>query len=228
MQSAAPANNSRDVVNRWSRWLETSGNYWAWITWKWCRLRQERNWWRVLGWIPGGSCRHVTWFVEFCWNFLRLNHVIFFFCSWKWFVWFSGVFISSADNTIILATAGTISSELGSLENQSWLVVSYSFAVCAIQPAVCNLLNHCQIYIQFSFFWYWIERLILFGPNHLVWKTERYIWPQGRADRRLCIICHRYRLIVRYGTLAWWRNNGRHGRENANALVVASEERCGR
>ena len=125
------------------------------------------------------------------WKILKEAHSIDPFCS-------SGVFISSADNTLILATAGTISSELGNLENQSWLVVSYSFAICAVQPAVCNLLSR-QMYIQFSFL---ILNLKIdrFGLNHLVWKTERYIRPKSRADRRLCIICHRHSLIVSYDT----------------------------
>ena len=48
-----------------------------------------------------------------------------------------GTFIANADGTIVLATYSTISSELGSMENASWLVVTYSLAMCAIQPTVC-------------------------------------------------------------------------------------------
>ena len=48
-----------------------------------------------------------------------------------------GAFIANADGTIVLATYSTISSELGAMENASWLVVSYSLATCAIQPTVC-------------------------------------------------------------------------------------------
>ncbi len=48
----------------------------------------------------------------------------------------TGVFIANADGSIVLATYGTISSELGSMENASWLVLTYSLAVCAIQPTV--------------------------------------------------------------------------------------------
>ena len=48
-----------------------------------------------------------------------------------------GAFIANADGSILLATYSTISSELGSMENASWLVVTYSLATCAIQPTVC-------------------------------------------------------------------------------------------
>lgn len=50
-----------------------------------------------------------------------------------------GVFIANADGSIVLATYSTISSELDSLENASWLVVTYSLAVCAIQPTYGKL-----------------------------------------------------------------------------------------
>ena len=50
-----------------------------------------------------------------------------------------GSFIANADSTIILATYSTISSEFGSMENASWLVVTYNLATCAIQPTVCCL-----------------------------------------------------------------------------------------
>ena len=49
----------------------------------------------------------------------------------------TGAFIANADGSIVLATYSTISSELGSMENASWLVVTYSLATCAIQPTVC-------------------------------------------------------------------------------------------
>ena len=48
-----------------------------------------------------------------------------------------GAFIANADGSIVLATYSTISSELGSMEDASWLVVTYSLATCAIQPTVC-------------------------------------------------------------------------------------------
>ncbi len=47
-----------------------------------------------------------------------------------------GVFVANADGPLVLASSGTISSELASLENQSWLIVSYSLAMCAVQSAV--------------------------------------------------------------------------------------------
>ena len=47
-----------------------------------------------------------------------------------------GVFIANADGSIILATYGIISSDIGSLNDASWLVVSYMLAMCAIQPTV--------------------------------------------------------------------------------------------
>ena len=56
-------------------------------------------------------------------------------CSLSWAA--TGVFIANVDVSIILATYSTISSEFESLENASWLVVTYSLAMCAIQPSVC-------------------------------------------------------------------------------------------
>ncbi|MCJ1311354.1 hypothetical protein MMC25_005025 [Agyrium rufum] len=47
-----------------------------------------------------------------------------------------GVFIANADGSIMLATYGVISSEVGSLDDASWLVVTYTLAMCAIQPMV--------------------------------------------------------------------------------------------
>lgn len=51
----------------------------------------------------------------------------------------TGAFIANADVSIVLATYSTISSELGGMENASWLVVTYSLAVCSIQPTVCGV-----------------------------------------------------------------------------------------
>lgn len=119
-----------------------------------------------------------------------------------WSAWLSGVFISSADNTLILATSGTISSELGNLENQSWLVVSYSFAICAIQPAVCYLMNR-QITSVLILDIEW-ERLILWSQsssmeNWAIYMAERPCWsppmcylPSGPPYRTLWHI-------------GWWR-----------------------
>ena len=47
-----------------------------------------------------------------------------------------GVFIANADGSIVLATYGIISSDIGSLDDASWLVVTYTLAMCAIQPTV--------------------------------------------------------------------------------------------
>ena len=47
-----------------------------------------------------------------------------------------GVFIANVDTFLVIATYSTVSSELGSMENGSWLVVAYSLAMCAIQPTV--------------------------------------------------------------------------------------------
>lgn len=47
-----------------------------------------------------------------------------------------GTILANADMTIVIATYSTILSELGSMENASWLVVTYSLSMCAIQPTV--------------------------------------------------------------------------------------------
>lgn len=53
---------------------------------------------------------------------------------------YSGIFIANADMSIVLATYGTISSELGSLKDASWVVVTYGLAMCAVQSMVCGRL----------------------------------------------------------------------------------------
>ncbi|KAE9968812.1 hypothetical protein EG328_007270 [Venturia inaequalis] len=45
-----------------------------------------------------------------------------------------GVFIAQLDTSFVLATHSTIASEFDQLANSSWLVVSYSLAMCAVQP----------------------------------------------------------------------------------------------
>ncbi|KAL9612352.1 MAG: hypothetical protein Q9167_003039 [Letrouitia subvulpina] len=47
-----------------------------------------------------------------------------------------GAFIANADGSIVVATYGTISSEIDRLENGNWLVITYGLAQCAIQPTV--------------------------------------------------------------------------------------------
>ncbi|KAL8669469.1 MAG: hypothetical protein Q9168_005942 [Polycauliona sp. 1 TL-2023] len=50
-----------------------------------------------------------------------------------------GCFIANADNSILLATYSTISSETGNLDNGSWLITTFMLAVCAIQPTYGKL-----------------------------------------------------------------------------------------
>ncbi|MCJ1226965.1 hypothetical protein MMC12_003620, partial [Toensbergia leucococca] len=50
-----------------------------------------------------------------------------------------GVFIANADTSIVLATYGSISSEIGNLDDASWLVVTYTLAMCAVQPTYGKL-----------------------------------------------------------------------------------------
>ena len=65
---------------------------------------------------------------------------------------FSGVFIANADGSIVLATYGIIASDIGSLDNASWLVVTYTLAMCAIQPTVSGLCvfhsERCSEYVS--------------------------------------------------------------------------------
>ncbi|QDS75640.1 hypothetical protein FKW77_006935 [Venturia effusa] len=46
----------------------------------------------------------------------------------------TGVFVAQLDTSFVLATHSTIASEFDQLANSSWLVVSYSLAMCAVQP----------------------------------------------------------------------------------------------
>ncbi|CAD6583109.1 MAG: hypothetical protein ASARMPRED_001227 [Alectoria sarmentosa] len=67
-----------------------------------------------------------------------------------------GAFIANADISIVLATYSTISSEFDSLENASWLVVTYSLAICAIQPTYGKLSDlygrKATLLVAYSFF----------------------------------------------------------------------------
>ena len=47
-----------------------------------------------------------------------------------------GCFLANADTSIVLATYATISSDVDRLDNGSWIVVTYTLAMCAIQPTV--------------------------------------------------------------------------------------------
>jgi MFS family permease len=51
----------------------------------------------------------------------------------------TGVFISNADGSLVLATYGTISSEFGAFGNASWLTTGFSLSVCAMQPLTGKL-----------------------------------------------------------------------------------------
>jgi hypothetical protein len=50
-----------------------------------------------------------------------------------------GVFISSADSTLVFATYTTITSEFGAFGDSAWLTTSYVLASCALQPIVGKL-----------------------------------------------------------------------------------------
>lgn len=50
-----------------------------------------------------------------------------------------GVFISSADGSLVMATYTTISSEFGAFGDAAWLTTSYVLASCALQPIVGKL-----------------------------------------------------------------------------------------
>ena len=60
----------------------------------------------------------------------------------------TGVFISNADASLVLATYGVISSELGSLANASWIVVTYGLAICAVQSMVSGPSLHANASYQ--------------------------------------------------------------------------------
>ncbi|KAH6676218.1 major facilitator superfamily domain-containing protein [Halenospora varia] len=47
---------------------------------------------------------------------------------------YTGVFISQADTSLVLATYGQISSQFGDLESGSWLLSSYMLTMCVTQP----------------------------------------------------------------------------------------------
>jgi hypothetical protein len=55
-----------------------------------------------------------------------------------------GVFIAQMDGSFVLATNAKIASEFGQLSNSSWIIVSYSLAMCAVQPCVSPS-YHAQI-----------------------------------------------------------------------------------
>jgi hypothetical protein len=58
----------------------------------------------------------------------------------------SGVFVSSADTSIVFATNGAIASDFEDLENSGWLVTGFMFAMCATQPLVSLSEYNVQVY----------------------------------------------------------------------------------
>ena len=75
---------------------------------------------------------------------------------------FLGVFIANADGSIVLATYGIISSYIGSLDDASWLVVTYTLAMCAIQPTVSR---QAVVYCEIMLYGYSDDQFT-------VWKAE--------------------------------------------------------
>lgn len=73
-----------------------------------------------------------------------------------------GVFIANADGSIVLAIYGIISSDIGSLNDASWLVVTYTLAMCAVQPTVSR-----QSALHSGFFLNEIPNFLL-----TVWQVE--------------------------------------------------------
>ncbi|CAI7602844.1 unnamed protein product [Penicillium pancosmium] len=49
-----------------------------------------------------------------------------------------GEFISNADSTIVMATAGPISSEFNKLQDASWLATAFALGVGSVQLIVCG------------------------------------------------------------------------------------------
>lgn len=81
----------------------------------------------------------------------------------------AGVFIANADASIVMATYGTISSELGSLKSASWLVVTYGLAMCAIQPMVCQWLYPDSLCRTIPF---WCENLKSLSDSMANWAIS--------------------------------------------------------
>lgn len=115
---------------------------------------------------------------------------------------------------------------------ESWKpkLVGCVILLCHLRHPTCRMLfDESAISHPFPILDVWLKEIDPFGPNHLVWKTERYIWSQGSADRRLCVICHRDRLIVCYYILAYeeecWRPSSGVGRTLWE--VVAARAICG-
>lgn len=50
-----------------------------------------------------------------------------------------GVFVSSADGSLVITTYAGISSEFGALESAVWLSTSYTLAMCSVQGIVGKL-----------------------------------------------------------------------------------------
>lgn len=57
----------------------------------------------------------------------------------------SGVFISSADTSVVFATNGAIASEFRDLESSGWIVTGFMLALCATQPLVSIIDFHANL-----------------------------------------------------------------------------------
>jgi MFS family permease len=67
----------------------------------------------------------------------------------------SGVFVSSADTSVVFATNGAIASEFNDLDRSGWLVTGFMFALCATQPLVSkNKTNKPKLGLAYHCFQY--------------------------------------------------------------------------
>ncbi|MCJ1380110.1 hypothetical protein MMC17_003213 [Xylographa soralifera] len=84
----------------------------------------------------------------------------------------SVLLLANADGSIVLATYGVIASDIGSLDNASWLVVTYTLAMCAIQPTYGKLSDiygrKSMLMFAYSFFGFGCA---LCGAGSTIWQV---------------------------------------------------------
>lgn len=93
---------------------------------KYCRWRC----WIGQGHVKGCDIRAATWWAHLHPTLTKLYPRT---CIGAYL---SGVFLASADSTMILATYDTISSDFGKLEDAVWLISSYHVGPCTAQQLV--------------------------------------------------------------------------------------------
>lgn len=93
-----------------------------------------------------------------------------------------GEFISNADSTIVMATAGSISSGFNKLQDASWLATGFALGVGSVQLIVSESAKNSILHNL---------------TNIAVWKAQHNIWTQANSSAFIFPPCTGMHYLVR-------------------------------